>query len=131
MTAHSHAIVWLDHTKAKVLFFNADDDSVAIVRAASPRSHIHTKAGSASGEHLHGDTAYFAEITATLAPVRTFLVVGPSTAREEFADYLREHRPELAARLAGSERLDKESDGQLLAYARLYFRRHDRMTPQH
>jgi hypothetical protein len=130
MTEHSHAIVWLDHTRAKVLFFNADDDSIATVRATSPPSHIHTKAGSASGVHLQGDSAYFSEIATTLTPARTFLVVGPSTAREEFAAYLRGHRQDLAARRAGSEPLDKESDGQLLAYARHYFRRRDRMTPQ-
>lgn len=130
MTAHSHAVVWLDHTQAKVLFFNADDDSVATVRAKSSPSHVHTKAGSVSGAHLHGDATYFAEIAATLAPARTFLVVGPSTAREEFTGYLRGLRPDLAVRLAGSEPLDKESDGQLLAYGRLYFHRYDRMTPQ-
>lgn len=130
MITHSHAIVWLDHERAKVLFFNAHDDSVATVRADAPSSHIHTKAGSASGVHLHGDPAYFDAVAETVAPARTFLVVGPSAARDEFTAYLREHRLAAAARLAGSERLDKESDGQLLAFARSFFRARDRMTPQ-
>lgn len=130
MTTHAHAIVWLDHQRAKVLFFNSDADSATDIRAASPASHIHTKAGSPSGVHLHGDPTYFSEIAEMLSPARTFLVVGPSMAKDEFVDYLREHRPLIAARCAGSEPSDKESDGQLLAFARHYFHRRDRMTPQ-
>lgn len=130
MRTHSHAIVWIDHQRAKVIFFNAADETETTMRADPPSSHIHTKAGSPSGVHLHGDMAYFAEIADALAPARTYLLVGPSTAKDEFRDYLRKHKPAVAAHLAGTEPLDKESDGQLLAFARSWFRRQDRMTPQ-
>ena len=65
-----------------------------------------------------------------VTPALTFLVVGPSSAKDEFRDYLRNHKPAVFARLAGVEPLDKESDGQLLAFARSYYRHQDRMTPQ-
>ena len=130
MSAHSYAIVWLDHKTAKVFFFNANAESTTTVQADPPPSHIHTKAGSASGVHLHGDPDYFAEIAATLTPAQTFLVVGPSSAKDEFGIYLRDRRPAIGARMAGLEPLDKESDGQILAFARPYFHRRDRMTPQ-
>jgi hypothetical protein len=130
MTTHSHAIVWLDHKAAKIIFFNADNDDVSTVRADPPNSHIHSKAGSASGIHLHGDPAYFAEIARKLTPAQTFLVVGPSSAKDEFEVYLRDHDPETAVRMAGLAPQDKESDRQLLAFARSYFQHRDRMTPQ-
>lgn len=130
MHTHSHAIVWLDHKTAKVMSFNANDNDAATVLADPPTSHIHTKAGSPSGVHLHGDPAYFAEIADRLAGAQTFVVVGPSAAREEFAAYLRTHQAPLAARLAGVAPQDKRTDRQLLAFARAYFRRRDRMTPQ-
>jgi hypothetical protein len=130
MTAHSHAIVWIDHRQAKVIFFNADVGDTSTIHAAEPASHIHSKAGSATGTHLHGEPIYFDEIVRTLAPALIFVVVGPSAAKEEFIAHLRAKHPELAKRLAGVEPLDKESDGQLLAFARQYFQRKDRMTPQ-
>lgn len=130
MATHSHAIVWIDHLKAKIIFFNAADDSVLAVHADPPSSHIHTKAGSASGVHLHGDPAYFAEVADALTPTQAVLIVGPSLAKDEFNNYLREHKPAIAGHVTGPEPLDKESDRQLLAFARSYFRQRDRMTPQ-
>jgi hypothetical protein len=130
MPTHSHAIVWIDHRNAKVIFFNALEDSETSVRADEPATHIHTKAGSASGTHLHGDKSHFDAVARDLAPALYFVVVGPSAAKEEFAAYLGDNHPELAKRLIGVEPLDKESDRQLLAFARRYFRSKDRMTPQ-
>lgn len=130
MTVHAHAIVWIDHQRAKVIFFNAREDTEITIRSDPPPSHIHTRVGSPSGTHLHGDPAFFGEVADIVAPTEALLLVGPSSAKDQFDNYLREHRPAIAARLAGTEPLDKESNGQLLAFARAYFRRRDRMTPQ-
>ena len=130
MTTHSHAIVWLDHHKAKIVYFNADDSSAIMLQADRPASHIHSKAGSASGTHLHGDKTYFAEIAKALASAITFVVVGPSSAKDEFGTYLREKQTAIAVRMAGVEPLDKKSDQQLLTFARRYFHKKDRTTPQ-
>lgn len=130
MTTHSHAIVWIDHHRAKVIFFNASNADLSTIHAIKPASHIHSKAGSASGTHLHGEPVYFDEIAAALSPALMFVVVGPAAAKDEFATHLREKHSALSKRLVGVEPLDKESDGQLLAFAREYFRRKDCMTPQ-
>ena len=130
MTTHSHAILWIDHRRAKLIFFNAAAADTSAIHAAEPASHIHSKAGSAAGTHMHGEPVYFDEISHALAPTLMFVVVGTSAAKAEFTAYLRDKHPELAKRLAGVEPLEKESDGQLIAFARRYFRRKDSMTLQ-
>jgi dTDP-4-dehydrorhamnose 3,5-epimerase-like enzyme len=65
---HSYAIVWIDHRRAKVIFFNADDADTSPIRAAEQASHLHSKAGSASGTHLHGEPTDFDEVARAMAP---------------------------------------------------------------
>jgi len=55
------------------------------------------------------------------------LLVGPSTAKLKFLRYAYAHDPALAARVVGVETVDHPTDGQLLAYARTYFKSVDRM----
>ena len=55
------------------------------------------------------------------------LVVGPSTAKLGLIRYLHKHAHELEPRVVGVESVDHPTDGQLVAYARKYFRKVDRM----
>ena len=58
---------------------------------------------------------------------RAILIVGPGTARNEFAGYLVEHDAKLRSRIWGIEAMDHPTQPQLLAAARKYFRAADRM----
>lgn len=130
MTAHQHAIVWIDHHKARIISFNADEADERTIRPAHPTPHLHHQSGSPAGTHAHADAEYFRSIVEALKATGEILVAGPSTAKIEFLTWMRSHAPGTVERLCGVETLPEMSDGQLLAEARHYFQRADRMRPQ-
>jgi len=65
-----------------------------------------------------------------LGPVHEVLIVGPANAKLAFIKFLHKHDPATADKIVGVESIDHPSDGQLVRYARNYFRSADRMLPQ-
>ncbi len=129
MSIHNHAVLWIDHREAHVIFFNADDTQDRIVRASEPAGHIHAKAGSSSGTHLQGNPEFFREISEILQPARLILVVGPSAAKNEFVAYLGHNNRSMRHNIAGIHTAQPMSDGQLVAKARHFFKAADRLHP--
>jgi len=127
--AHYHAVVWIDHHEARVIYFNAADVDEKTVHPAHPSHHLRHKAGSASGTHDRGESSYYRGVADALGEAKEFLVVGPSTAKTEFVTWLRGHSPSLINRLFGVEPLQKMSDGQVVAEARHFFKKADRIRP--
>jgi hypothetical protein len=127
---HYHAIVWIDHHEARVGCFGRDDADVKVLHPAHPAPHLHSKAGSASGIHIKGEDRFYAEVAAALAPLHAFVVVGPSSAKTEFVDYMRKHAAKLLPCMAGIETRSRMSDNELIAEGRRYFKAADRMSPQ-
>lgn len=122
-----HACVWLDHREARVFGLAADDFDESDVRDDHSPAHIHRKADHIGQGKAGPATAYFAEIAEALRPYRAILIVGPGTARTEFATYLADHEPELRARVWDIKPMDHPTTPELLAAARKYFRAADRM----
>ena len=126
-----HAVVWLDYRLAKVIGFDMRDADRAIQTVhghGDPR--IHHKAGVMGSGHAHSDPAFFKAIADDLRDFREILVVGPAETKNALIAYLRRERPELALHVAGSEPLGHASDGEIVEFAREFFRHADRMTPQ-
>jgi hypothetical protein len=130
VAAHYHAVVWIDHHEAHIIFFNADDADETTVRPTHVPRHLHHTSGSPAGTHERGDAAYFSHVTDIVGEAKEFLVAGPSTAKTEFVTWLRRHAGPTAERLSGVETLPKLSDRQLVAEARRFFKAADRTTPQ-
>jgi len=130
MSAHYHAVLWIDHREARIIHFNANEADTEQVHPADPPRHLHVKAGTPSGTHITDEPPYYRDIAAALGDAREILVGGPSTAKREFVKYLRKHNAPTWRRLVGVETLDRVSDGQLLAEARKFFMRADRLRPQ-
>src|SRR5665213_33669 len=128
--SHYHAVVWMDHHEARVVYFNPEESEESLIHAPSTKHHIHSHSGTPSGTHQTSPASYLAEIAAALADAKLFLLTGPSTAKTEFVKYVAKHVPQLLEKLDRVETLDKVSDGQLLAEARRYFKMEDRMLPQ-
>ena len=125
--AYTHACVWIDHREAKIFGISEDEvDEIEIRDHHSPR-HIHRKADHVGLGKAESPAHYFAEIAAALRPYRAVLIVGPGTARNEFAGYLVEHDARLRARIWGIEAMDHPTEPQLIALARKYFHAADRM----
>jgi stalled ribosome rescue protein Dom34 len=130
MTNHYHAVVWIDHHEARIIHFNADAAEEERVRPVNPPKHLHVKAGSPSGTHISDEPQFYRDVANALADAREILVFGPSTAKGEFLKHLEKHVPHIIERIAGIETLDRMSDNQLLAAARRFFAKADRMRPQ-
>ncbi len=114
-----HAVVWMDHQEAHVVMF--DREHVEAQRIHS-RSH-HKHQGKAD------DTAaFYAELAKALAGVREVLLTGPGLARNEFRDWCTSHQKSIAAAVVDSIVSDHPSDAQLVAMAKLFFKKFDAMA---
>ncbi len=116
-----HAVVWLDHHSANILQFDAEH-----VLAEKVKAHTHhTKQ---HGSAVRSEHEFFADVCDALAGIQEVLVVGSSTAQKDFQHYVEKHRATLLPSIVGYESVDHPSDKQLVALARQYFLKHDRMA---
>jgi hypothetical protein len=131
-----HAVVWLDHREAHVIPIGvgggAEHEQTVKPGAgghAFQRRHIHHRAGSMTGKRSAADAQFYSHIVEALGDAKEWLVVGPSTAKTEFAAHVRAHRADLAPRILAVEAMDHPTDREIAAYARRFFRAADRMRP--
>lgn len=129
-THHFHAVVWIDHREARLFEFNADDVQSLVIHAHGGRQ-VHHKAGAIGGGKSPEDTAFFKAVGAALHPVGEVLVVGPGAAKTQLVKWLAAHDHAAAEKIVAVESADHPTDGQIVAHARKYFERTDRMRPQH
>ena len=116
----THAVVWTDHQAAQVLHFDA-----AHVKTEKVRAHSHYTRQHSSG--VRTEHEFFGEVCTALDGIDEVLVTGSRTAVADFRHYAEKHRPLVAARIAGYEVVDHPTENQLVALARQYFLKHDRM----
>ncbi len=130
MSHHFHAVVWIDHHEARILEFNADDakaDKVTLKHSAT-RKHAQFS-GHASWRHSE-DAGFFDEVAAKLDGIGEILIVGPANAKLGFLKRLQAKHGPVADHVVGIETVDHPGDGELLNFAKAYFRKADRMLPQ-
>jgi len=126
---HFHAVVWIDHRGAQIYGLGRAGTDRSMVKSHGPH-HIHHHAGTMGSGHERDRPAFFHDIAGHLAGAGTILIVGPAETKTEFKTYLDNHAPDIAAKVAGVEALDQETEGEILAFARSFFARIDRMLPQ-
>jgi stalled ribosome rescue protein Dom34 len=125
---HKHVAIWIDHKEARIFHIHPDKSDEATVTA--PLHHIHhrhPKGAEGVKEHPDDVKRFFHEVGRALEGTEEILVVGPSTAKLEFLRYVHKHEHALEPRIVGIETVDHPTDGQLVAYAKKYFHRSDRM----
>jgi stalled ribosome rescue protein Dom34 len=120
MSMNTHAVVWTDHQAAQVLHFDAEH-----VQAQKVRAHTHYTRQHHSG--VRTEHEFFAEVCDALKDVAEVLVTGAHKTLADFRHYVEKHRPHVAPKIVGYEVVDQPSDKQLVALARQYFLKHDRM----
>src|SRR6266404_5329802 len=91
--------IWLDHREAQIIHFNATKTDESVIHPSHLPRHLHAKTGSASGTHQHGDAEFFRDIAKELQSAHLFMVVGPSTAKNEFTRFLEKHDARLLNKL--------------------------------
>jgi hypothetical protein len=125
--SHIHAVVWLDHREAKVVDFSVDDKHVVNVHHKGGHRQVHHRAGSVGSGHAPDDLHFYDAIVTALGDAQEILVTGPGTAKVSFREHVTKRHGPVARRLVGVETLDHPSEGELLAFARKYFKRVDNM----
>jgi stalled ribosome rescue protein Dom34 len=115
-----HAVVRIDHQSAQVLQFDAEHVESQKIKAHTHHTRQH-------GSAVRTEHEFYGHVADALAGVAEVLVVGPGTAHLDFNRYCEKHRPQTARHIVASEAIDHPTDAQLVALARKYFLKHDRM----
>ncbi|MGZ3298421.1 MAG: hypothetical protein ACXU8O_05365 [Asticcacaulis sp.] len=116
-----HAVIAIDHDRAHIIRFDADTSQDMTVKG----HHHNTAQGNSGVRDIH---EFYAATCDALAGVTQILVTGSKTALSDFRHYAEKHRPALAKGIAGYEATDHPSDGQLVALARDYFAKHEKLA---
>jgi stalled ribosome rescue protein Dom34 len=117
-----HAIVWIDHSEAKIFYVDSAAADKVIVPSHATGHHLHHKANTTGSGHHGVDKEFFKRVIAALTNAADILVVGPANAKSELKNYMVEFEPKLASHIVGVESLDHPSDRQLVALARKFFK---------
>ena len=122
----THAVVWIDHHEAHIFHVHpGTTDETAVV--APHHIHRHPKGPGVPTEHPEDAKHYFDGVVKALDGSEEVLVVGPSTAKLEFLRHVHDHDRAFASAIVGVETVDHPTDAQVVAYAKQYFKRVDRM----
>ena len=116
-----HAVVWIDHQHADIVQFDADESTTTSVKA-----HTHHTAQHGSG--VRTEHEFFGQVCDALDGIHEVLVAGSHQAQADFRHYVEKHRPALARQVVAYETVDHPSTNQLVALARRFFLKFDRMA---
>ena len=116
-----HAVVWIDHKNAQVLQFDAEH-----VQAQKVKAHHHVTRHHQS--QVRSEHEFFGHVCDALEGVQEVLVCGAHQSQADFRHYVEKHRPQTAKFVVGYETIDHPSEAQLVAMARKWFLRFDRMA---
>ena len=116
-----HAVVWIDHHNAYVMQFDAEHVQSQKVKAHTHHTRQH-------GSSVRTEHEFFGEVCDALAGITEVLVVGSHTAHADFRHYADRHRPNVVRQVIGWETVDHPTEGQLVAFARKYFLKHENMA---
>lgn len=116
-----HAVAWVDHQQAQILQFDAEHMQAQKVKAHTHHTRQH-------GSSVRTEHEFFAEVCDALAGIAEVLVVGSKTGLADFRHYVDKHRPAVGRQIVGWEHGEHASERQLVALARQYFLKYDRMA---
>jgi DNA-binding MurR/RpiR family transcriptional regulator len=122
MPTHFHAVVWIDHSQARIFHVGLTGADEMTLHPHLPTRHLHHKANTIGSGHAAPDKEFLAEVASALADAGEILILGPAGAKTELAKFLREKHPEIGARIAAVEAADHPTDAQIVAYAKQHFR---------
>ena len=97
-------------------------------REGPERIREHSHHTKQHGSAVRSEHEFYAEVCERMAGIAEVLVTGSHQAQADFRHYLSKHRPALKSQVAGYETVAKPSDAQLVAVAREFFVRFDRMN---
>jgi stalled ribosome rescue protein Dom34 len=128
MAQHFHAVVWIDHKRARIFHFNVEEADRAVIRDHIVRD-IHARE-KGDGHRIEENKPFFEDVARRIADAGAILIVGPAQEKDLFAKFLAEKHPAIRTHVEGVEAVDHPTDGELLDFARRYVKAADHMRPQ-
>jgi stalled ribosome rescue protein Dom34 len=122
MPSHFHAIVWIDHSQAKVFHIGLSGEDEAVLHPHMPTRHLHHKANSIGSGHVGFDKVFLAQVMNAVSDAGEILIIGPAGAKTELAKFIREKHPDIGNRIVAVQAADHPSDREIAAYAKQFFR---------
>lgn len=119
--------VWIDHKEAHIFHIHPEKVDEESVSAPQHLHHRHPKGLEGGKEHPDDAKRFFKEVTRSLEGSEQLLLVGPSTAKLELLRFIEKHEHKRSPTVVGIETVDHPTNGQLVAHARAYFKRVERM----
>ena len=127
-----HAIVWLDRSEAHVIMFDREHVDAQKIKSRSTHKSPGGRGDIVNESHATKkiDDNYYHSIAEALKGVHEILVTGPAQAKDEFKAHCEHHDKDVAKAIIDVISSDHPSDGQLVAMAKQYFLKHDKMQGQ-
>ena len=116
-----HAVALVDHHAAEVLQFGTE-------HVQEHKVHEHLKFTRQHGSEVRAEHEFFGHVCDALDGIDEVLVAGGHTSLADFRHYVDKHRPQTAKRIVGYEVVDHPSERQLVALARQFFVKYDKMV---
>ena len=123
--SYQHAVIWVDHLHATIIDFSVDDRHVLAVESESGQRKLHRISGVPGSGKAPIDRQFFDGIALAVGNAAEFLIVGSGSAKNELHRDLQTRHPAVAKCVVAVESADHPSEGELLAFARKYFKRVD------
>ena len=122
MPSHFHAIVWIDHSQAKVFHIGLSGQDEVVLHPHLPTRHLHHKANSIGSGHVGFDKEFLAQVMNAVSDAGEILIIGPAGAKGELAKFIREKHPDIGNRIVAVLAADHPTDREIGAYAKQYFK---------
>jgi stalled ribosome rescue protein Dom34 len=120
--SHFHAIVWIDHSQARIFHIGLSGEDEMVVHPRMPTRHLHHKANSIGSGHVGLDKEFFAQVMNAVSDAGQILIIGPAGAKTELAKFIREKDAEIGKRIVAVEAADHPTDPEIAAYAKQHFK---------
>ena len=93
MSAHFHAVVWIDHYEARIFHFSASEVDRLVIHPDRPARHLHHKAQSIGSGNAPEDHDFLQRVADAMSDAGVILVTGPANEKTELVKHIRQHAP--------------------------------------
>ncbi|CAN5263353.1 hypothetical protein BH10PSE10_BH10PSE10_03230 [soil metagenome] len=122
MQEHSHVVVWIDHLQARIFHVGLSGTDQVVLKSHLSTQHLHHKANTIGSGNAAEDQGFLKHTAGAIQGAEQILILGPAGEKTVLNNYLREHAPASSDRIIAVEPADHPSDGEIVAYAKKYFK---------
>lgn len=121
MPTNFHAIVWIDHSQARIFHIGLLGEDEMVLHSQLPTRQLYHKTTTIGSGHAAPDVKFLGQVMDAVRDAAQILIIGPSLAKTEFVKYFRSHETKICDRIVAVKAADHPSDGEIIAHGRQYF----------